>query len=797
MTSDTHQYHEAIQLTALSLQKFMDTTDQLTHLSIPERTALVEEIARVIPAGNVPSLISAGLAKLPGHAVSANDNRRNIALLMQGMQTFLDRAAYRAFFVGPAAVLSAYQLLLKLSGKDLEQSFPEGTWQFYVEFGLREDSSRHTCETVGFQNALKTQGLKLDSADILAAWVTASAWLLNHYDELLDCEWTERVRLRHIGSLMKDERLTERWLKSRPYAAPIDNLTTDFVTYRREMFENFCEETLLKADSRLRKQIEQNWNHKYAREQRAQDLAAYQHQMTICAALEPGEYSDMRGPLPRETLHIAIIVDKRYYLLTLDTAASLDRTRATCATILRHKPDMRPATLDGALCTVRRHDQLTLRRLLPQETQAELELLRTAPIILNWDAAESELLADIRGGQRGIGDHALTVFRTSQSTVFDLSHIFFDGPWGMAIAEIFTAQAVQTAWRIAQHPAINLKADTLPSVRHLALQAPPAVTARARKVQLPPEVSAESTEAHLNLIQDVRRNLQKRNAKLRLTVNDLLVLYRTIFGPLYLPSSDLTQALARLAGSEDNHTRQAAQLALLALDTARQPSPVLLIPMDATSISPRERIYATTFRNPFPDLLKQHKRALDAIQNLEHGRPFGSPAQMLDEARNARRDYLGTLQAFGEVMRRNKDVSLQGGSVSTATIKLLAGLPPALQRMLDSLPAKIDVVNDIVKGQEVFSNVGQVAALSSLKRFNTAKDDNEKKTLAWGILTDTEGTMCISLRDFRPHVAALVEIHQRELAERMTQDYLNAFASGLNKYTEALLYILRARSQVD
>src|SRR5258708_11286031 len=67
---DSHDYDYVKQLTASSLQKLIETTDQLTHLSLPERTALIDEIARIIPAGNVPSLVAAGLPHLPGGGVS-------------------------------------------------------------------------------------------------------------------------------------------------------------------------------------------------------------------------------------------------------------------------------------------------------------------------------------------------------------------------------------------------------------------------------------------------------------------------------------------------------------------------------------------------------------------------------------------------------------------------------------------------------------------------------------------------------------------------------------------------------
>src|SRR5215471_1818894 len=111
----------------MNLRRVIETTEQLTHLSLPERTALIEEIARVIPAGNVPSMVAAGLANLPGRSVPIQETRRK----------------------------------LKLAGKDIDSAFPEGTWQFYVEFSLREDSGRHACETVGFQQTLAFEEMEL------------------------------------------------------------------------------------------------------------------------------------------------------------------------------------------------------------------------------------------------------------------------------------------------------------------------------------------------------------------------------------------------------------------------------------------------------------------------------------------------------------------------------------------------------------------------------------------------------------------------------------------------------------
>jgi len=116
----------------------------------------------------------------------------------------------------------------------------------------------------------------------------------------------------------------------------------------------------------------------------------------------------------------------------------------------------------------------------------------------------------------------------------------------------------------------------------------------------------------------------------------------------------------------------------------------------------------------------------------------------------------------------------------------LAHMPPALQRMLDHIPSSIEILNDIIKGNEVFSNVGAVVPSSTLTRFITAKDDNEQKSLAWGVITDAKGVVRITLRDFRPYVALLLTCGQPELAKRLAQDYVDAYADGLNDFVADL-----------
>jgi hypothetical protein len=179
-------------------------------------------------------------------------------------------------------------------------------------------------------------------------------------------------------------------------------------------------------------------------------------------------------------------------------------------------------------------------------------------------------------------------------------------------------------------------------------------------------------------------------------------------------------------------------------------------------------------------LLNLHRQCIAALDGYASG--SGDRSAHYNNFDKLQRAYLAALAGFGIVLSKAKEIANAGESTSTGAIKLLANMPAALQRMLDAIPSRIDLLNDILKGREVFSNVGAVAPNSTLTRFITAKDDNDKKTLAWGVITDAAGVMRISLRDFRPHARLLSAVDQKEVAGLIVQDYLDAYAAGLNKF---------------
>ncbi len=339
-------FAEASIKTTDNLRTIVQAADvrELSRLSLPEIDAITDLVGQIVPAGNVPGVIVSGLARLPGRRPPSNVVKRDVNLLFRGVEQVLDKAAYGAFFAGPAAVIWGYQNLLKLAGKSPEDSFPEGTWQFYVEYALREDTARHTNETHGFDTALNQHGLTLSPADRMTAWVLTAIRTLGQYDELLANEWRERVHTRLLADMAVNEpdaaryaHLYREWQKQLPYRRGTDATASEpYPVYRRIRFERFLAQAMRDWPADLRQQWET---------QRAQaeihDLPAYQQQMSILTYLDPGPYGETRTPIPFDQVHIG---DHPPGALLSDPGLPA-RNRSARRGGYRARPDRRPARL--------------------------------------------------------------------------------------------------------------------------------------------------------------------------------------------------------------------------------------------------------------------------------------------------------------------------------------------------------------------------------------------------------------------------------------------------------------------
>ncbi|MEW5956729.1 MAG: hypothetical protein AB1801_03325 [Chloroflexota bacterium] len=761
---------------------------EVSRLTLPELEAVIDQVARLVPAGNIPGLILSGLNRLPGHHVPAQAVRRDLSLLFTGVEQTLDKAIFATFFAGPAAVIGAYQGLLKLAGKEPDAAFPEGMWQFYVEYAMREDTARHANETYGFDSFLRQHQLQLSATDQATAWVMAASHCLHQYDSLLANEWRERVYTRLLADMAcrqpdaaRYAQLYARWTRQRPYKRELDS-RQPYPVYRRQRFNQFMAEALANLDAERR----QEWQRQVDQAE-AEELPAYQRQMSILSYLDPGPYGETRTPLPLAQAGVGLIWQGGYYLIPTCSPgstrpANLQTVRGMVAAVFEGTVPAGAAVLPPDLAQIKRAAWPQLHHKLSPGLLQQLGRLRLAPIWLNCDPRSRRLpLAELRQAARGRGDHALTLFDTGETMVFDQSHIFFDGAWGAALAEILTGEAIYWANTLHHSPPESSPQRrpqpilfTLPAADLTMLEQAPRVA---------PEVGVESDAVDLKAILRLRRLFKRRNAALQLTVNDILLLYRAIHALTYQLQPELKRELEAML--DDQTTRPAALAALEAVAEAARRNPALVIPFDASPLAPRQRLYPITFEAPLAELdfLGLHQATWTAFQQNGTGTGFD----------RLQRDYLATLAGFGQLLNRAKQIARAGQSMSLGAIKLLAHMPAPLQRLLEKAPDSFDVLNDLLKGREVFSNVGAVAPTSTLTRFISAKDDNDKKNLVWGVITTAQGVLQLSLRDFRPHVAALIACERRDLAARLAQDYLDAYAHGLNRFVQELDEMARAR----
>ncbi|MGC1376852.1 MAG: hypothetical protein WA821_11535 [Anaerolineales bacterium] len=783
-------YKQATTQTANDLRSIAQSQpiQDLSKLSLPEIDAVVDLTAQIIPAGNIPGMILSGLARLPGQRLPPQVVQQHIGALFNGVEHILDKAAFGAIVAGPAAVIWGYQNLLKLAGKTLDEAFPDGIWQFYVNYALREDTARHVNETHGFSTILRQHNIKLNPVDQLTAWVMTAISCIHQYDALLEIEWRERVStalLRDLTESLPDaERyagLYREWELQRPYRRGAEAASYDYPDYRRIKFDHFLQDALRELPAGVRAA----WA---GRMQVAEkDLPAYLRQMAILAYLDPGEYSETHVAYSFEHVKIGLVLRGNYYLLPVyapgtDKPLDVDTVRAQVAALWT-LPGGSPAPLTE-LVKVKRSARPVLRRKLNAALQQELERLRFAPILINADERPTRLsLTELRQAERGIGDHALTIFQTEHTMVFDQSHIFFDGILGAALAEILTNEAL--SWAVYLNSQPFARAAIQPLYAPLAFPFFPADLELVRAApHVTPEAGAETERISLRACLSLRKLFKQRNDDLCLTVNDLLVLYRAIHAAKYKPSQALIDELKKLA--DDKKTRPLAVEIGKMLEESRRSNPSMLIPMDASRRSPRDRLYPLSMEVPLVelDLLNLHQRCIQSLNQYKTA--GGERSAAYHDFDQAQREYLATLAGFSTIFGKLKEIAVQGESASVGAIKLLAHLPPAFQRLLDRIPERFEMLNNVLKGREVFSNVGAVAPSSTLKRFVTAKDDNEQKQLVWGIITDASRVLRVSLRDFRPHVAALQAIQRPDLATQITQDYLDAYADGFNEFVSDL-----------
>lgn len=752
-----------------------------------------------------------------------------------------DMVLYFLLIVVSATVLDTFQTLRTwITGEPRE--FPRGFWQFYLHWGLREDLGHFTNETIGYHRDRPTEASELDD---VTAWVMAVIQFLWGYEELMGVVWDEWVSLRRLAQAAQKAgfgddprfyRLTRQWEVTRRYRAPLNGTyaeirLADFKQFLQPLKRALFEEAEVVLDLTL------------SEEDKAK-RASFQRQMSLFARLKPGRYMDRKIPIPLWDACIGLVINGQYHLINVvvhdengtqvvygqggttwplqfhngrPVTPEGDLLESHGGQLYRVKDgkwvgylDIAPVShvkwqikqmlenapqessnpdqaVDLLLAETPRKSQAELRRLLSEETQESIRQLRRAPVIINWDEQRprDRPLAQLRRAHRGIGDHALTIMRTESSILFDQSHIFFDGTWSLAVAEVLTTAAIQWCKRCS-----TITPGEITPVEPLHLEASDEFLKEAYAKRQPPEISAETTiwDA-IPQISRLRKLLAERG--MRLTVNDLLVITRIFHAAHYSPYAKVEEEIGALKEHARTPVEKRAAKAIdRSLDRGRFINPALYIPVDASPQEPHQRIYPDNFRilleprgkdKMMDNLVWVWDDTWEAYQRFRKFDPADTPDGIaaFKEFEKYRHTLLSSLANFAIILAANKAVAMRGQSMTIAVAKLLLHLPIWAQKFLNSFPEKFPAMNEVIKGDEVYSNVGRVAPGSSLTRFITAKDDGNTKALAWGVMTDDEDRLFVTMRDFRPHVKPLVQAGRIDLAHQMAQDYVVAYTSDL------------------
>lgn len=800
MNPPDRKYAEASLQTANDLRSVAKSQHftQLSPLTLPQIDAVVDLISEVLPAGNIPSIILSNLVNHANRRPPPETVRRDINLLYQGLEQTVARVKHGAKFAGPAAVLWGYQNLLKLAGKEPETSFPEGLWQFYVDYAFREDTARYTIETHAFGTVLRRHEITLSTVQRITAWVMAAGQLLHQYDHLLLNRWRERVYVALLQQACAGgpyqaavANLGEEWAKMRPFNRGHDaDPSQDYATYRRAKFDKFLRGALAGLDEHTRYQ----WNQlvQAAKPQSAE----YQQQLSLLGYLEPTAHSDIRQPLTLRDAHVGLVYQNRYYVLPIcqpgsDLPADVATVLGQVAQIVG-RPTGSAALPLSMLTSIKREEWASLRPTLNGTLLDSLQALRRAPIIFNADQQlATATLSNLRRAERGVGDHPLTIFDVQRTAVFDASHIFFDGSDAAEVAEIVTQEAL--AWGVylsqSNEPAQEVEMVrplTFPFEREeqIFIQQAPKITS---------ELTAESQLVQIKPIVALQKIFRMRSDLLYMEVSDLLVLYRAIHNFTYQPDPDLVQAVAVLKSDRKLYETAEAVEAMW----ARPQNPSLLIPLVAHQ-DPRERIYPLLFEVPVRELrlLQLHQETLAALVAYETAAPHDR-LHTYTEFDKLQRHYLATLAGFGQILAAAKQMAQSGHSRGQEVVRMVAGLPPSMKNLFDQLSDRSEILNNVLRGSEIFEWVDVSTSVNSVSRFMGGKEDSDQKTLVWSGLLDAHENLTLTLRDFRPELVALVAGGRQQLAKQLSEHYLVSYARGVNTFIGALRRITKSSRETQ
>ncbi|MBI5509930.1 MAG: hypothetical protein HY903_14335 [Deltaproteobacteria bacterium] len=686
------------------------------------------------------------------------------------------------------------------------RSVLDPTWQFYTPFGMREDASRFTFETAPFAD----HAAEACSPPAIGSWLRAAAELLFDYDQLLAHEWRQRTWTRlidaEIGALRQGgdqgsadaadhemgavrPRLQAPWAKETALLDPLElikalpaescrRLRHRFERRRRRDENAFCDQLSLlvtlaptrQADVRRRLSLaEIQGCLLYGDDVYAFDLALRDERglLLVFASADPADTAVTARLVPdrtsfRDERGRVVTIDKRGQVVHESTSIGCLRpppVSALAAAVAQvqaggHSPLPAPITL-------RRYPRGVQAAIRAREQDSEaLRVLARAPIIVQVrDFDKPVPLGVVRACAGGTGDQPLTIMPNRFGTAFDFSHIIFDGVWAITMADRLTRRAQE----LFRGEAASRTATPVP-VKRLDLSGV-LVTDRAERAPRVPAVAyGETTAVDLDTMRALRRRLTDRG--IALSAGDILLLGLFLHHRRHAFGAEAETGLAALEAAAAHAVVETIRRTR-ADERLGVPVPILF--MDAAPVDPRQRLFMATWHT-VPD---------DALYAVLEGSAPTSAASVAT-----------ALAAFARAAEKFRSQLAAGVSPTFAAIGPLKTCPGPFRNAAHRLPLRSAAVRRGVIGDQLFSNLGQMAPGSAITRVSGARGDVGDRGIILTTLTNCRRELFISIRDFRPYVGELCDLGHPDAATVLAQDYVDGYASTTNALVKRLAEIL-------
>ncbi len=615
----------------------------------------------------------------------------------------------------------------------------------------------------------------------------------------------------------------QQWLKRLPLSRPADYLHEPYPRFRKTAFLTF----LTDVTKRLPREVGALVWEKYYQLQAA-DLSAFLAATDILQTLSPQRYQDKRRPIPLWRAKLAFVVGGCYYLLNVvsrDSRGRLlafkpgkpddpgeqltlmpvkdklvdqqgrtvkitskglvtitagqgkqqikllrptpaSRIKAQIAAILHQTSVLGPVSsspdLDLALCPRAEHPFL-IKQLAPA-TRSELGKLADVPIIINWDLQpDTGLLAEVRSSHRGVGHHALTVFRTRRNFVFDMSAAFFNPAWAMQLSQIISRETTSTCSLMARFsPTAALAPRPIP----LQIQGGAAFRRAIQPHKPAVEAAAEAIITDVAAINAALGYLARQ--RIFATLPDMLLIYRGLHHHLYEPGETLQYALRSMM--QNQQRRQAKAIAAFIKSRSTATLDLLYTPENGFDIPAA--------------VLMQISIKLSALAQSLAALNAGAD----DKAQN-KSTLIRDMRALTNALRPAREMAAS----PSAAMPFEGEIKAALSRNRDKFQLKTLNLRAAPKSSNKYElflcHIAPPKA--SLLRFMNATDDGYIRPLTWSIVQNSRGHLQLTLRDSRPPIRQLYRHNQRALAKLVAQDYLDAYAAGVIRFSKNLVALLK------